>query len=198
MVSRMLGQHLTGTESFGLGNAPGETPSLSLGRTPRDLMRPDEIRLMPDDEQILFIRNLNPARALKVGYQEVEPWRSQVQPNPLYGGKRFIGRLKMRLRRAKAVATRAGTRKRPTLKGPLLAPLLAVLHILAPGRAAVVVTAGALIVLTFGWPHLLVEYTQSQNWCRYFGPPVITRPYTVQGRGNCPLIEWRKPGRNGQ
>ena len=192
MVSRMLGQHLTPTESFGMGAAPGETPSLSLGRTPRDLMRPDEIRQMPVDEQILFIRNLKPARALKLGYHEVAPWRSQVQPNPFFGGKRFLGTLKMRLRRGRAVATRAGTRKRPMPTRPVLAPLLSVLSMLMPGRAAVVLAGAMLIVLTFGWPYLLVEYTRSENWCRYYGVPGVSRPYTVQGSGHCPLIEWRK------
>ncbi|MHC0054152.1 type IV secretory system conjugative DNA transfer family protein [Actibacterium sp. D379-3] len=110
LVSRMLGEEEITSESFGMGGAPGDMPSLSIGRAKKPLLTPDQIRRLPDDEQILFIKNLSPAKALKAGYHEVSPWRMEVANNPLHGGARYLGKVKMRIRRGRAAATRAGTR----------------------------------------------------------------------------------------
>lgn len=192
LVSRMLGEEEVTAESFNLGHDVFDASGLSLSRRARSLLTPDQVRRLPDDELIAFIKNLPPIRALKVGYQEIYPWCVLVQPNPLYGGEPFLGEVKMHVSEQSAKATRAGTRKIQRPKRPLLRPLLAASVHLLPGLPALVVGAAALCVLGFGWPYLLIEYTRSHSWCRYVGPPLITMPVEKNGSGSCPLIIWKK------
>lgn len=192
MVGRMLGEEDIAAESFGMGTVPGDMPSLSISKARRPLLTPDQIRRLPDDEQILFIQNLPPARALKAGYHEVSPWRSEVAGNPLHGDVRYLGKIKMRIRRGRAVATRAGTRVIKRASRPILRPILAALLGTLPTTPLIVLGALALVILTYGWPHLLWEYTASGNWCRYLGVPLVADGFETHGSGRCPLILWRK------
>jgi len=192
MVSRMLGEEDIPSESFSMGTAPGDMPSLSIGKARRPLLTPDQIRRLPDDEQILFIQNLPPARALKAGYHEVSPWRSEVEGNPLHGDVPYLGKIKMRIRRGRAVATRAGTRVIKRASRPILRPILAALAGTLPAAPLIVLGALALVILTYGWPHLLWEYASSGNWCRYLPVPLVTEGFETHGNGHCPLILWRK------
>lgn len=191
LVSRMLGEEEITSESFGMGGAPGDMPSLSIGEVRKPLLNPDQIRRLPDDEQILFIKNLRPAKALKAGYYEVAPWRMEVENNPLHGGARYLGKVKMRIRRRRAVATRAGTRMIKRARRPLLGPLLPAFSGTIPATPLIVFGGIALVILTYGWPHLLWEYTASGNWCRYLGIPLIADGFETFGHGRCPLITWK-------
>ncbi len=94
LVSQLLGNCEDTRENFALGTYLEDMPSLSIGNNAHPLLSPDEIRRMPDDEQIIFIKNLDPIRALKVGYQEVAPWRKRVKASPIHGGKPFLARSK--------------------------------------------------------------------------------------------------------
>lgn len=47
-------------------------------------MRPEEIRLLSSDKQILFYRNAVPFIADKVDYRSHPKWRRRAQPNPYY------------------------------------------------------------------------------------------------------------------
>ncbi len=194
LVSRMLGQRAVPTASFSLGTLFGEPAGMSMNASLRDLMRADELRQLPEDEQIIFIKNLKPVRALKAGYHEVEPWRSEVAPNPLHGGARFLGKLKMTLRKGRAVAAKAGRRKLPASKTPLLRPILEVLHGQMPQFPVALIGAAVLVVLVFGWPHLRIQYAKNHAgqylWCEYYGPPFVTKPFTRRGTQNCPVIVW--------
>ncbi|MEM6890135.1 MAG: type IV secretory system conjugative DNA transfer family protein [Pseudomonadota bacterium] len=192
LVSQMLGDEDITSESFGLGAAPGEMPNLNIGRTRQPLLTPDQIRRLPDDEQILFIKNLPPIRALKVGYHEVDPWRDQVEPNPLHGGVPYLGKVKLRLRGGRAIVTRVGIRKIAGHRRPLLRPLFAA--IIASVSLTPLLVTGALsaAVLTLGWPHLLWEYTETGTYCRYLGLPLIAEGFETFGSGRCPLITFRK------
>ena len=194
MVSRSLGEEEWVSESFGMGDGAGDTPSLSLARQRRPLLTPDEVRRLPDDEQIIFIKNLRAARALKVGYHEIEPFRRQVRPNPLHGGKPFLGKVKMRIRSGKAIATRAGKQKVQREARPLFRPLLAAMTPLVPGAPVLFLAGAALLVITYGWPYLRFEYTHSHSWCRYVGPPLVTTPFENFDGPPCPLIVWRHSG----
>ncbi|MCR9087543.1 MAG: type IV secretory system conjugative DNA transfer family protein [Rhodobacteraceae bacterium] len=191
LVSRMLGEEEISSESFGMGGAPGDMPSLSIGRAKRTLLTPDQVRRLPDDEQILFIKNLPPAKALKAGYHEVSPWRMEVANNPLHGGKRYLGKVKMRIRRGRALATRAGTRILKRARRSLIRPLLAALLGTLPAAPLIIFGGAALVILTYGWPHLLWEYTASGSWCRYLGIPFIADGFETFGNGRCPLITWK-------
>ena len=46
------------------------------------LMRPDEIRRMPEDQQLIFYKNLPPILATKVPYYTRRRWRRRAEPNP--------------------------------------------------------------------------------------------------------------------
>ncbi|QEW21467.1 Conjugal transfer protein TraG [Marinibacterium anthonyi] len=190
LVSQMLGEEEVSSESFGLGATPGETPSLSIGKSRKPLLTPDQIRRLSDDEQILFIKNLRAARVMKAGYHEVMPWRMQVANNPLHGGTRYLGKIKMRIRRGRAVSARAGKRAITRSRRPVLRPVLTALAGTVPATPLIVIGALAFVVSTFGTPHLLWEYTRSHSYCRYLGLPVVSEGF--EASGYCPLIMWRK------
>jgi type IV secretion system protein VirD4 len=192
LVSRALGDQEISTKSFGLGNDFFALPSLNIGTTVKPLLTHTQVRQLPEDEQIIFVKNLPPIRALKVGYQEVLPWRMQVKPNPLNGGKAFIGELKMRIRNGRAKATRLGNRPLKKQKQPLLSPLFAISGYLLPSGATILICVSILGISILGWPHILTDYTRSGSFCRYVGPPLLTRPVEKRVPGGCPVIIWAK------
>jgi type IV secretion system protein VirD4 len=154
------------------------------------LMTPEQLRRLPEDEQIIFIKNLSPARTLKIGYQEVSPWREQVDGNPLHAGQRFLGKVKMLVWGGYARASGLG-RKATVERKPLIWPVAVSLKPFLPDRSAVLPAALVGIVLTFGWPQLRMEYAGNMSWCRYQGLPVVSQPVVLSGE-NCPLLIWRK------
>ena len=194
LVSKMLGEEELSSESFGLGAEVLGMPTLSLGKRTKPLMTPDEVRRLPDDEQIIFLKNLPPIRALKAGYQEISPWRKVVAANPLHGGKHFLGKVKLKINGNGAAATRFGTRMVKRAKRPLLRPIFAALGLLLPSKQAVGPAALVVVILTLGLPHLRIQYTASHSWCRYVGLPVVSESFDTHGQDNCPLIIWKKLG----
>lgn len=48
------------------------------------LMRPEDIRTMPDDKQLIYYRNLPPFYADKVSYLKNRAWRKLADPNPYH------------------------------------------------------------------------------------------------------------------
>jgi type IV secretion system protein VirD4 len=48
------------------------------------LMRPEDIRIMPSDEQLIFYRNLPPIRAKKISYLTRRAWKKAAAPNPYH------------------------------------------------------------------------------------------------------------------
>jgi len=50
----------------------------------RALLRPEDIRTLPADEQLIFYKNLPPIRAKKVSYLERRAWRKLAEPNPYH------------------------------------------------------------------------------------------------------------------
>ncbi|WP_029058376.1 type IV secretory system conjugative DNA transfer family protein [Stappia stellulata] len=192
LVSRLLGEYEFMGESFGVGQEIFSDLNLSLAPRNKPLLSPTQLRELPEDEQIIFAQNLPPIRALKAGYQEVDPWRSQVRPTPLYGGEPFLGQVKMRIRSGRMKATRAGRRmiKRP--KRPLLVPFFAAASHFKPSGRAVLFIALIVIVQMFGWPYVLTHRTGSGSWCRYAGLPLITQPVEQRSVGECPFVIWKK------
>jgi len=191
MVSAMLGDTEKTRESVNLGTDLFGLTGLGLGKVKAPLMTPDQIRRMSRDEQIIFIGNLHPAKALKPGIHEIDPWNHQVEGNPLHGGSRLQGNVKMILRGNSARVTRHGRRRHDAPRRPMLWPIIASMAAFVPNRSAVLPAALVAAVLILGWPMLRVEYTADMRWCRYFGLPVVTQPVTLMGQ-ECPLIIWRK------
>ncbi len=63
MLSDALGRRTVVTRSTNLGRDAADETSESRGEAARPLMSPVEIRMMPENEQLLFIKALPPVRA---------------------------------------------------------------------------------------------------------------------------------------
>ncbi|MEM1275314.1 MAG: hypothetical protein AAGH74_02225 [Pseudomonadota bacterium] len=114
--------------------------------------------------------------------------------NPLHGGKRYLGKVKLRLGWGTAKATRAGTRKIARTKRPVIRPALTALASVTAVKPLILVGATALVIQTYGWPHLLWEYDRRGTWCLYLGIPGISEGIVTRGGDHCPLIHWSKGG----
>lgn len=85
LISRMLGQ------STVRGYSQSVSPKLQGGNfhfnySASDqgvpLLRSEDVRMLPDDEQLIFYRNLPPVLAKKVPYYTRRQWRRHAGPNP--------------------------------------------------------------------------------------------------------------------
>lgn len=85
MLSEALGQRTVKTTSINLGRDVEDDPGESRNEAGRPLMSPDEIRLMPESEQLLLIQALPPMRTRRVPYWLVAPWCDWAAPNPVEG-----------------------------------------------------------------------------------------------------------------
>jgi len=97
MISKALGNETVATPSFALGTGLFDDIGENQGYAAKPLLSSDEVRQLPQDEQIVFIGNMRPLRCLKIGYHEIEPLRSRIDPNPFHGGKRYRGERKVRM-----------------------------------------------------------------------------------------------------
>lgn len=85
MLSDALGQRTVKTTSINLGRDVDDDPGESRNEAGRPLMSPDEIRLMPGDQQILLIQSQPPVRAGRIPFWSVAPWCDWAAPNPVEG-----------------------------------------------------------------------------------------------------------------
>ena len=96
-VSQLLGTRTVAQQNIRVGMSPFEDTKTTASAGSRALMTPDELRRLPDDEQIIFLGNLKPIRAKKIGYHQVRPWSRLAGHNPLFGGGRYEEKPKIRL-----------------------------------------------------------------------------------------------------
>lgn len=85
MLSDALGQRTVKTTSINLGRDVDDDPGESRNEAGRPLMSPDEIRLMPADQQILLIQSQPPIRAGRIPFWFVAPWCDWAALNPVEG-----------------------------------------------------------------------------------------------------------------
>lgn len=85
MLSDALGQRTVKTTSINLGRKEDDDPGESRGEAGRPLMSADEIRLMPEGDQLLLIQSHPPVRAQRVPFWNVTPWRDWAADNPVEG-----------------------------------------------------------------------------------------------------------------
>lgn len=95
LVSRMLGEETIKMANYSLGHNTDDPVQVSISEGSRRLLTPDEVRRYSGT--ILFVRNLSPIKAGKVGYHEVKPWSQWVDINPLFG-KKLKGKTRVWLR----------------------------------------------------------------------------------------------------
>lgn len=158
--SALLGEVSEAAPSWTLG---GPQVTQSYGRAARRLLTVDELRRLPRDAQIVFYGNMKPILAKKVQVFAVAPWRKKLGVNRIYGTRRKLSPVELRLRwwgsevtprarRAHARMARAVIRKGPS---PLVYALRYLAKAAAPGALALLLLAVAI------------------KWVRTHGAPVI-------------------------
>lgn len=95
LVSDMLGEYSVMTTSVNEGQGFFDRAQKTKSEAGRRLLMPDEVRKC--DKAIVFYRNTSPMLLNRIGYHEVSPWWRQAAPNPLFGKKRYKGKIKLRL-----------------------------------------------------------------------------------------------------
>lgn len=82
-LSRALGQKTVKTLSFNLGRTDDDDIGESLGETGQPLMRPEEIRQMRADQQLLLVNGVRPILGERMPFWFVAPWREWAARNPV-------------------------------------------------------------------------------------------------------------------
>lgn len=167
----------------------GDTVRESLGRAGRALKTADEVRRLDTDQQIVVFRNLKPILCRKTQVFSIDPWRTEIGINSMYGKKRYLKPVEVVVTVFGSRVTRRGRSATPRRNGGWrIAGYL--LRGLLPGPAALLVVALVLAVWQIGVPHVRVSYgysgSWSSQWCDYWGP----HPFTTYG-GDCPVIVFR-------
>ena len=88
MLSSLAGQRTVKEISQNMHPLGDRNPlnDLGMGAANRasSLIRPEDIRTMPDHKQLIFCKNAPPFYAEKLNYLKVRKWRRWAQPNPYY------------------------------------------------------------------------------------------------------------------
>jgi type IV secretion system protein VirD4 len=63
----------------------GRQRSFTMAERQRKLLTPDEVRRLPDHEQLIFLRSHAPIRAERLRYFEDDVLKSRAAPHPIYG-----------------------------------------------------------------------------------------------------------------
>lgn len=95
LVSNMLGDYSVNATSYNKGASMFDPVGKSVSETGRKMLMPDEVARF--DKVIVFYGNMPPMALDKIGYHEIAPWRSQAAPNPLFGKKRYKGKVRLRV-----------------------------------------------------------------------------------------------------
>lgn len=95
LYSKRLGKTSIRVKTHAIGRHAKDQVTRTLSEQERPLKTPDE--LMTADFALLVLRGKPAIRFDVVGYHEAEPWRSRADANPLYGKKRYKGKVKVRL-----------------------------------------------------------------------------------------------------
>ncbi len=85
-ISRWLGQTTVRNQTFNVSKMPNPYDVADVNYSTADkaftLMRPEDIRMMGEDEQLIFYRNVAPIKANKVHYYTHKQWSQWSEPNP--------------------------------------------------------------------------------------------------------------------
>ncbi|WP_022694708.1 type IV secretory system conjugative DNA transfer family protein [Ponticaulis koreensis] len=95
LFSKRMGQTSIRVKTHSIGRHAKDQVTRTLSEQARALMTPDE--LLCAEDGLLFLRGKPAFRLHIAGYHEIEPWRSRADANPLYGRKRYKGKVKARL-----------------------------------------------------------------------------------------------------
>jgi len=86
LISKWLGQNTVRNYSYNVNPAKSHEELSTLAYATADkgvsLMRPEDIRTMPPDEELIFYRNVAPLKAKRVHYYEHPEWNKRAAANP--------------------------------------------------------------------------------------------------------------------
>ncbi|MEJ8472862.1 type IV secretory system conjugative DNA transfer family protein [Roseibium algae] len=199
-LSSYLGEFSEISSSYSMGDDIQE----SVNRTNRRVLTEDELRRLPSDAQIVIYGSERPILAKKVQVFAIAPWRRKLDVNTIYGNKRKLLPVEVKVGWFSTRVTARGQRLYRKMQREVIRPDRAKRRLLAqlftrllPGSSLVLILAAIFAIGAFGLPNLRWEYAYrgsardtptSYLWCRYIGP---TSPGTLQGL-HCPIILWRK------
>lgn len=84
-LSKELGQKTVKTRNFNLGRAQTDDIGESLSEAGQPLMRPEEIRALASDQQLLLVKGMKPILANRMPFWFAAPWGEWAAPNPVEG-----------------------------------------------------------------------------------------------------------------
>lgn len=93
--SKMAGVRTIESKNFNLGSEAGDSISQSQSYAKRELLTPDEVRSLDENQMLVILRNNPLIIAERCGYHEIEPLRSNLDPNPLHGSQPYLGRTRV-------------------------------------------------------------------------------------------------------
>lgn len=93
--SKMAGVRTIESKNFNLGSEAGDSISQSQSYAKRDLLTPDEVRSLDENQMLVILKNNPLIIAERCGYHEIEPLRSNLNPNPLHGNQPFLGKTRV-------------------------------------------------------------------------------------------------------
>ncbi|MGB0659559.1 MAG: type IV secretory system conjugative DNA transfer family protein [Mangrovicoccus sp.] len=200
-LSKMLGEY---TEVAANTSLDPRAMQQSVSKGSRRLATEDEIRRMPDGAQIVLHANHPPIICKKVQVFAITPWRRQISPNSMYGGKRKLMRPELRIGWWRTRVTPRGARlSRRILRtmqertpSPWSRARNLLISRLMPVQLILILVLGSWLY-TQGLPNIRVDSGSgsaqvspgAQSACLYLGP---TNWGWVSMTGPCPHILWKK------
>ena len=189
-LSKYMGDYTANAASYAFTD---EGVKESVNRTNRALQTSDEIRRLRKDLQIIIYANFKPILARKVQIFAIAPWRKEIAPNSMYGGKRHLRPVEVIIDGKRSKVTRRGRFELYRIRRwPYIAEYLISRF---PMSITIAICALIATALVLGSPHLRWEYRFTGSYsrpgqkfnCRYIG----LQPFTLGGP-DCPLIVFRK------
>lgn len=190
-LSKYLGDFSEIATNFAFGD---DGLKESTSRINRPLSSSDELRRLTKGYQIIIYSNMKPILARAIQVFSIAPWRLEIAPNSMYGGKRYLLPVEVTIKGNKStVATRGRSIE---IKKSIFWPIVKYVFRSFSGSFRATALAISIFFIMFaGFPHLRAEYTYSGSlanptryyWCEYWGPT----PFIITN-GDCPLIKFRR------
>ena len=97
-LSKLMGERSIITRNYNLGRDEADDIGVSVSERGVSLLLPQDIRAMPDGQQLIFVNSAPPIIGEKIRYWDVAPLRDWADPNPMEGDHPRDGTPAIRLR----------------------------------------------------------------------------------------------------